>query len=152
MAKIKVTEGQYAMLRIHEASDSFMGSYSSHQKEITNQLNNIWGTLTFITVAEVLKGEVSEDDLRGYKLKLSDMYTFISDLYKRGTQSVNKMSDDEYDAHGAKIESLLDDPYYSNGKKINALEVIVSSLEKLVSANGKHDIIKSFGDTQSKNV
>ena len=144
MAKIKITEGQYAMIRIHEAADSFMSDYARYQKEVTEKVNKLWDTLNSISVGNILSGEISQDNLKGYEQQLSDMDRFISDLYKRGSQGLNKMSDEEYDAHGETIERLLDDPYYSNSKKITALEGIVASLKGILKNDKKYSINDSF--------
>ena len=105
-----------------------------------------------MTIAGILKGEITEDELGSLESELIDINGYVYDLYKRGDKGIKKMSDDDFEAHGKRVKEIIKGVYDLNSDKVSALRAIVTNLKKLLNAGEEEEMIKNFSDIQTKNI
>lgn len=146
--KIIITDGQYQMLRLVESTDSFIGDYRKYMGENIKKLNSIYGKISFLSLSDILSGDISKEEISGYKKHIESIEGFCYDLYKRAIKAINSLSDEEYDTYGQKVEEIVNDVYYSNKDKIAGLRLMLKNIGELIKMNKKSEIHKAFADSK----
>jgi hypothetical protein len=145
--KVILTEKQLELLRVIKENEEVIMKFQTRLTKITDELNKLYTTINFISVAELLNGEVDVKALLGKNENLDDLNVSISGEMRKYFDS---FSEEIYYDKFEDLHNKLDDIYYKNSNKINIIGSILMDLDDLVDEN--EDTKKSFLDIKSINL
>tara|TARA_R100001510_G_C7642584_1_gene200164 strand:- start:584 stop:967 length:384 start_codon:yes stop_codon:yes gene_type:complete len=115
------------------------------EKEI-NKINNIYSTITFTTLDEIIKGEM---DLNSIWWSLSKINDSSYEKRKSVEKKLNKLSDEDFDTWGYKLQNEVDDLHNLLDWKIMTLQGLLDNLGSFVDYEG---IEKYFKDVKQIDI
>jgi hypothetical protein len=145
--KIILTESQVKLLTLIKENEDVLNQFNSKINTLTNSLNKFYTNINFISLAELLNGEV---DVKSLISKIEAMegeyYKTDKEMYKY----FNSFGEDAYFDKWVSIHDNLDSLNHKNYDKINVILSILMDLDSLVSAN--EDTKNLFSDIKSINL
>lgn len=123
--------------------------YETVAEKLTSAANALWNKVTFITVADILAGDV---DLTGLDKKCWELMDVNSNAMRSLSKEVDSVPEDEYfekyeDLHNA-TENLL----YQSSDKLNAIDIIISAFREIEYKADEDNFKDKFGDIQQINL
>lgn len=123
--------------------------YETVAAKLTSAANALWNKVTFITVADILAGDV---DLTGLDKKCWELMDVNSNAMRSLSKEVDSVPEDEYfekyeDLHNA-TENLL----YQSSDKLNAIDIIISAFREIEYKADEDNFKDKFGDIQQINL
>ena len=101
--------------------------YESLVKKIELAINNIWSTVSFITVADIVANDVNLSELDNKSMELA---TIIRKANRSLSDEINLLNDADYDTYQeeqSKLEDLINIVDY----KCMAVDSIISKLKNI---------------------
>jgi hypothetical protein len=117
--------------------------YNSSAARLTEIVHSLWSKVTFITVAEVIQGEVDIRDLDAQCWQLKDQ---VTNLNRKLQAEMNKFEEDEYFEKYEDLHSQTDYLFHVLDNKLGAIDSIVSSLKEIQDKSYEEDFTKLFSD------
>lgn len=145
--KVILTEKQLELLTMIKESEDIIMKFQTRLNKITEELNKLYTSINFISVAELLNGEVDVKELMSKSENLDELNTNVSGDMRKYFDS---FSEETYYDKFEDLHIKLDDLYYKNSGKINIISSILMDLDDLVEGNT--DSNKSFSDIKSINL
>lgn len=145
--KVILTEKQLELLTMIKESEDIIMKFQTRLNKITEELNKLYTSINFISVAELLNGEVDVKELMNKSENLDELNTNVSGDMRKYFDS---FSEETYYDKFEDLHIKLDDLYYKNSGKINIISSILMDLDDLVEGNT--DSNKSFSDIKSINL
>lgn len=123
--------------------------YEKAAAQLSQAANALWNKVTFITVADILAGDV---DLTGLDKKCWELMDVNSNAMRSLSKEVDSVPEDEYfekyeDLHNA-TENLL----YQSSDKLNAIDIIISAFREIEYKADEDNFKDKFGDIQQINL
>ena len=123
--------------------------YETVAAKLTSAANALWNKVTFITVADILAGDV---DLTGLDKKCWELMDVNSNAMRSLSKEVDSVPEDEYfekyeDLHNA-TENLL----YQSSDKLSAIDIIISAFREIEYKADEDNFKDNFGDIQQINL
>ena len=115
------------------------------EKEI-NKINNIYSTIAFTTLDEIIKGEM---DLNSIWWSLSKINDSSYEKRKSVEKKLNKLSDEDFDTWGYKLQNEVDDLHNLLDWKTMTLQGLLDNLGSFVDYEG---IEKYFKDVKQIDI
>lgn len=115
------------------------------EKEI-NKINNIYSTIAFTTLDEIIKGEM---DLNSIWWSLSKINDSSYEKRKSVEKKLNKLSDEDFDTWGYKLQNEVDDLHSLLDWKTMTLQGLLDNLTNVVDYEG---IEKYFKDVKQMDI
>jgi len=115
------------------------------EKEI-NKINNIYSTIVFTTVDEIIKEEMDLKSIWWSLSKIND------DSYKRRKfieKKLNNLSEEDFDSWGYKLQNEIDDLHSLLDWKTMTLQGLLDNLTNVVDYEG---IEKYFRDVKQMDI
>jgi len=115
------------------------------EKEI-NKINNIYSTIVFTTVDEIIKEEMDLKSIWWLLSKIND------DSYKRRKfieKKLNNLSEEDFDSWGYKLQNEIDDLHSLLDWKTMTLQGLLDNLTNVVDYEG---IEKYFRDVKQMDI
>jgi DNA-binding ferritin-like protein (Dps family) len=142
--KIIITEKQLKLIGLIKENENVLNQFNSRISSLNNTLNKFYTHINFISLAELLNGEIDIKIFVNKISQLNDEYHKISkDMYRY----FNSSGEDVYFEKWATIHDNLDGLNNKNYDKINVISSILETLETLVNNNG--DAKNLFSDIKS---
>lgn len=141
--KIILTEDQFELLKLIKENENKIYYFQSEFNKKTEELNKLFTKINFISVSELIGGEI-------------DVESFLDDITRLDESNFNIKSEmSEYfesfdDDKFEKIYNSLENLYSVNSKKINLISTILISLKDLV--DGSEGGLEIFSDIKSINL
>lgn len=145
--KVILTEKQLELLKVIKENEEVMMKFRTRLTKITDELNKLYTNVNFISIAELLNGEV---DVKALLKKSEDLDSLNVSISSEMGKYFDSFSEEEYYDKFEDLHNNLDDIYYTNSNKINIISSILMDLDDLVDEN--HDIKKYFSDIKSINL
>ena len=145
--KVILTEKQLELLKVIKENEDIIVKFQTRLNKITEQLNKLYSNINFISIAELLNGEVDVKDLMSKSETLDGLNVDVSsDMRKYFDSFSEEVFYDKFED----LYASLDDLYYKNSNKINIISSILMDLDDLVDENVNSN--KSFSDIKSINL
>lgn len=145
--KVILTEKQLKLLTMIKESEDIIMKFQTRLNKITEELNKLYTSINFISVAELLNGEVDVKELMSKSENLDELNTNVSGDMRKYFDS---FSEETYYDKFEDLHTKLDDLYYKNSDKINIISSILMDLDDLVDENVNSN--KQFSDIKSINL
>jgi predicted nucleic acid-binding Zn-ribbon protein len=129
--KIILTEKQLELLKLITENQDVIANFKNSISNINNLLNKLYTDINFISLAELLNGEI---DIKAFNSRIDNI-------------------ESEYDKLGASMEKYFnsfDEDEYFYHDKINIISSILMDLDSLISDN--EDTKDVFSDIKSINL
>lgn len=139
--KIKITEEQYRLLKNINESAVNVEPYLSELNKIELVANGYYNRLTFTTIAELINGEVSFNELRDLSDKTNELWRKTTKIMNTAENEINTLGDTQ------EAYDLLDniDEYQSYIKnKLDVVSEILDFLIKIQDTSNEADWLKYF--------
>ena len=153
--KVILTENQLELLRVIKENEEAISQFELKYNKIKSELNKLYTKVNFISIAEILSGEVNIKELVNQIETLDNLNYGITskvDAY------FNQMGEENYSDKFEVIHLSLDDMYRVNNDKVNIISLILNNLDTMVSELADGDgigfegIKKVFSDINSINL
>lgn len=145
--KIRINEDQYKMLQSHKMEENF-NSYINGMKKKVEIINKIHNKLMFITISEVITGEINLDEINSV---LSDIDTKLSELKTKADAIIDPIFNTDEDKY-SELENIILEVYYPIDKKITHLTSLISELKDIWYLEDDNGFSKSFTDIKPLEV
>jgi hypothetical protein len=145
--KVILTEKQLELLKVIKENEEVMMKFRTRLAKITDELNKLYTNINFISVAELLNGEV---DVKGLLKNSEDLDGLNFGISREMSKYFDSFSEEVYYDKFEDLHNELDNIYYKNSNKINIIGSILMDLDDLVDEN--EDTKKSFLDIKSINL
>jgi len=145
--KVILTEKQLELLKMIKENENIIMKFENRLNKITEELNKLYTTINFISIAELLNGEIDVKMLLSNNEKLEEVNLNIS---KEISKYFDSFSEETYYEQYEDLHNKLDDLYFVNSNKINIIGSILMDLDDLVDEN--ENTKKSFSDIKSINL
>jgi len=145
--KVILTEKQLELLKMIKENEDIIMKFENRLNKITEELNKLYTTINFISIAELLNGEIDVKMLLSNNEKLEEVNLNIS---KEISKYFDSFSEETYYEQYEDLHNKLDDLYFVNSNKINIIGSILMDLDDLVDEN--ENTKKSFSDIKSINL
>jgi hypothetical protein len=145
--KVILTEKQLELLKMVKENEDTIMKFQTRLNKITDELNKLYTTINFISVAELLNGEIDVKELLSKNEKLDEINLNIS---REITKYFDSFTEEVYYGQYEDLHNKLDDLYFVNSNKINIIGSILMDLDDLVDEN--ENTKKSFSDIKSINL
>ena len=117
--------------------------YKKLTQSLISKINNKFSTVTFLTIDELIRGEI---DLRSIWWELSKINDTVWSQHKLIQTDLENLSEEDYDDWGYKIEDEIDDIKNKIDWKIMSLQSLIDGLEKIKNLEEEDEILKRFKD------
>lgn len=141
--KIILTEDQFELLKLIKENENTIYNFQSKFNKITEELNKLFTKINFISVSELIGGEIDVESFLDNITRLDESNLNIKSEMSKYFESFD---DDKFE----KIYNSLENLYYVNSKKINLISTILISLKDLV--DGSEGGLEIFSDIKSINL
>ena len=141
--KIILTEDQFELLKLIKENENTIYNFQSKFNKITEELNKLFTKINFISVSELIGGEIDVESFLDNITRLDESNLNIKSEMSKYFESFD---DDKFE----KIYNNLENLYYVNSKKINLISTILISLKDLV--DGSEGGLEIFSDIKSINL
>lgn len=128
--------------------ESFEKYYQVIEK-LTRAANAMWSKVSFISVADVIGGEV---DLQSLDRQCWDLKRVEMDMRREASRKMQTYSEDEYEGELEEIDNELDDLFMGVSNKLDAIDDIISNLKKIEEKAEEENYRDLFGDITSIKV
>jgi hypothetical protein len=145
--KIILTEKQLELLKLINENEDVINQFKNRINAINGSLNKLYTDINFISVAELLNGEV---DLSNFTGRLDNIENEYHKLSKDMEKYFKSFGDDDYFDKWVSIHDKLDDINHKNFDKSNVISSILMDLDTLVSDN--ENTKNLFSDIKSINL
>lgn len=145
--KVIITEKQLELLKLIKESEDVIVKFQKRLNNVNEELNKIYTTINFISVAELLNGEINVKELMNKSEKLDGLNLDIS---RDIQQYFDSFGEETFNDELESLYTKLDDFYYKNSNKINIISSILMDLDDLVEGNVNSG--KSFLDIKQINL
>jgi seryl-tRNA synthetase len=145
--KIILTENQLQLLKLIKENEDVLNQFTNRISAVNKALNKFYTDINFISLAELLNGEVD------VKLLIQKSDNLDSEQHKIGKDMeryFKSFGDDAYFDKWVAIHHNLDSLNYKNYDKINAISSILMDLDSLVDDN--ENTKNLFSDIKSVNL
>lgn len=113
---------------------------------VISKINKIFTSITFLTVDEIIKGEVKLNSIWQEITRIGDTNNTEYRVISRKLQS---LSDEDYDKWGYKLQDEVDSLNNIIEWKIMSLQSLIDTLEKVVNIEEEDQILKHFKDIKT---
>lgn len=113
---------------------------------VISKINKIFTSITFLTVDEIIKGEVNLNSIWQEITRIGDANNTEYRVISRKLQS---LSDEDYDKWGYKLQDEVDSLNNIIEWKIMSLQSLIDTLEKVVNIEEEDQILKHFKDIKT---
>ncbi len=141
--KIILTEDQFELLKLIKENENTIYNFQSKFDKITEELNKLFTKINFISVSELIGGEIDVESFLNNITRLDESNFKIKTEMSKYFESFD---DEKFE----KIYNSLENLYYFNSKKINVISTILISLKDLV--DGAEGSLEIFSDIKSINL
>jgi hypothetical protein len=117
--------------------------YKKLTQSLISKINNKFSTVTFLTIDELIRGEI---DLRSIWWELSKINDTVWSQHKLIQTDLENLSEEDYDDWGYEIENEIDDIKNKIDWKIMSLQSLIDGLEKIKDLEEEDEILKRFKD------
>ena len=117
--------------------------YKKLTQSLISKINNKFSTVTFLTIDELIRGEI---DLRSIWWELSKINDTVWAQHKLIQTDLENLSEEDYDDWGYEIENEIDDIKNKIDWKIMSLQSLIDGLEKIKDLEEEDEILKRFKD------
>jgi hypothetical protein len=145
--KIILTEKQLELLKLITENEDVINQFKNKINSINNAINKLYTDINFISIAELLNGEINLSNFTGRHDQIENEYYKLSKDMEKYFKS---FGDDAYFDKWVSIHDNLDDMNHNNSDKINVIASILMDLESLVSDN--ENTKELFSDIKSINL
>jgi len=145
--KIILTEKQLELLKLITENEDVINQFTNRINAINGSLNKLYTDINFISIAELLNGEVDLSNFTGRLDKIEDLYHALSNEM---TKYFNSFGEDAYFDKWVSIHDKLDDINHKNFDKSNVISSILMDLDSLVIDN--ENTKNLFSDIKSINL
>jgi hypothetical protein len=145
--KIILTESQVKLLKLINENEDMLNQFTSRINATNNALNKFYTDINFISLAELLNGEVDIKMLIQKSDNLDNEQNKISNDMERYFKS---FGEDAYFDKWVSIHDNLDNLNHKNYDKINVISTILMDLDSLVDTN--ENTKNLFSDIKSVNL
>jgi hypothetical protein len=145
--KIILTENQLQLLKLIKENEDVLNQFTNRISAVNKALNKFYTDINFISLAELLNGEID------VKLLIQKSDNLDSEQHKIGNDMdkyFKSFGDDAYFDKWVAIHHNLDSLNYKNYDKINAISSILMDLDSLVDDNETTKNL--FSDIKSLNL
>jgi hypothetical protein len=145
--KIILTENQVKLLKLINENEDVLNQFTNRISAVNKALNKFYTDINFISLAELLNGEVD------VKLLIQKSDNLDNEQHKIGTDMeryFNSFGEDAYFDKWVAIHDKLDSLNHKNYDKINVISSILMDLDSLVDAN--ENTKNLFSDIKSVNL
>lgn len=109
----------------------------------------MWSKVSFISVADVIGGEV---DLQSLDRQCWDLKRVEMDMSREASRKVQTYSEDEYEGELEEIDNELYDLFMGVSNKLDAIDDVISNLKKIEEKAEEENYRDLFGDITSIKV
>lgn len=113
---------------------------------IISKINKIFTNITFLTVDEIIKGEVK---LNSIWQEVSNIGDTNNKVYRMLSKELSALSDEDYDNWGYKLQDEIDSLNNVIEWKIMSLQSLIDTLEKVVDIEEDDQVLKHFKDIKT---
>lgn len=145
--KIILTEKQLGLLKLITENEDVINQFTNKINMINNTLNKLYTDINFISIAELLNGEVNISNFNDRLDNIEDAYYKLSKDMEKYFKS---FGDDAYFDKWVSIHDNLDNINHKNYDKSNVISSILMNLDSLVSNNENNKEL--FSDIKSINL
>lgn len=145
--KIILTEKQLELLRLITENEDVISNYKNNISNINNLLNKLYTDINFISLAELLNGEI---DIKTFNSRIDNIESEYDKLNASMEKYFNSFGEDEYFYKWSSVHNELEKLNHSNYDKINVISSILMDLDSLISDN--EDTKEVFSDIKSINL
>ena len=117
--------------------------YKKLTQSLISKINNKFSTVTFLTIDELIRGEI---DLRSIWWELSKINDTVWSQHRLIQTDLENLSEEDYDDWGYEIENEIDDIKNKIDWKIMSLQSLIDGLEKIKDLEEEDEILKRFKD------
>lgn len=145
--KIILTESQVKLLKLINENEDVLNQFTNRINATNNALNKFYTDINFISLAELLNGEIDIKMLIQKSNNLdSEQHKISNDMEKY----FNSFGEDAYFDKWVAIHDKFDILNRKNYDKINVISSILMDLDTLVDSN--ENIKNLFSDIKSLNL
>ena len=123
--------------------------YETVAAKLTAAANALWNKVTFITVADILAGDV---DLRELDRKCWELMDANSNATRSLSREVDSVPEDEYFEKYEDLHSATEDLLYESSGKLSVIDTIISALRSIEEKAEEDNFKDKFSDIQQINL
>jgi hypothetical protein len=145
--KIILTEKQLELLKLITENQDVIANFKNSISNINNLLNKLYTDINFISLAELLNGEI---DIKAFNSRIDNIESEYDKLGASMEKYFNSFDEDEYFYNLSSVHDGLESLNHNNHDKINIISSILMDLDSLISDN--EDTKDVFSDIKSINL
>jgi len=145
--KIILTESQVKLLKLINENEDVLNQFTNRISAVNSALNKLYTDINFISLAELLNGEV---DVKLLIQKSDNLDNEQNKISRDMEKYFNSFGDDAYFDKWVAIHDKLDSLNHKNFDKSNVISSILMDLDSLV--DGNENTKNLFSDIKSVNL
>jgi hypothetical protein len=145
--KIILTEKQLELLKLITENQDVIANFKNSISNINNLLNKLYTDINFISLAELLNGEI---DIKAFNSRIDNIESEYDKLGASMEKYFNSFGEDEYFYNLSSVHDGLESLNHNNYDKINIISSILMDLDSLISDNEETKDV--FSDIKSINL
>jgi hypothetical protein len=145
--KIILTENQLQLLKLIKENEDVLNQFTNRISAVNRALNKFYTDINFISLAELLNGEV---DVKLLIQKSDNLDNEQHKISKDMEKYFNSFGEDAYFDKWVAIHDNLDSLNHKNYDKINVISSLLMDLDSLVDSN--ENTKNLFSDIKSVNL
>ena len=134
--KIKITEQQAKRLRIINEDVDVLTQFEQLCRAKSQEMDKLYMKLTDLSVAEILNGEVSFEEMESYVRNIEGK---LMDANRKAYSYIENLPEEDLDLR-------IDDAFDKANGKIASIQLIIYGLRDLQDSSEEHNLTKDFAN------
>jgi hypothetical protein len=134
--KIKITEQQAKRLRIINEDVDVLTQFEQLCRAKSQEMDKLYMKLTDLSVAEILNGEVSFEEMESYVRNIEGK---LMDANRKAYSYIENLPEEDLDLR-------IDDAFDKANGKIASIQLIIYGLKELQYSSEEHNLTKDFAN------